>query len=178
MNATVKKLKMTCLIFAILGVISCDEVEDLTEFDFNTSLTEEFTIPLTAENTSIDGSFTFNLEDNEDVADYLGNIESIEITNASYMIKNYVGTEEATGTISASAAAQEFGPYSHTFFTDAQNATVFEFTDTSKLNVVANSLLSNNQLNVVFSGTQNPAQVGSLTIEVTFDLTVTAQALP
>lgn len=178
MKTTIKTLKRACFFLAILGMYSCDEVAELTEFDFDTSITEEFTVPLTDDNTELNGSFLVNLEDNEDVSEYLGNIEAIEITDASYTIINYVGAEEATGSISATAASQTFGPYNHTFFTDVQNATVFEFEDTSKLNTVANSLLNNNQVEVQFSGTQDPAQNGSLTIRVTFQLNVTAQVLP
>lgn len=177
MKNVTQKLGSIAILFAVFTLMSCDEVEELTQFDFETEFTEEFTVNLSDEGTSLSESITINLSDNEDVAPYIGNIEEIEITEASYVIKNYVGMEEATGSISATAASQNFGPYEHTFYTDAQSATSFEFNDVDKLNTVADSLLSNNEVEVQFSGTQNPAQNGSFVIEVTFKLNVTAQVL-
>lgn len=156
---------------------SCDEVDELTQIDFDTDITEEITVNLSDASDSFTGNVMINLADNSDIEEYLSNIEDIQITEASYILKNYVGEEIATGSITATAASQSFGPYSHTFFTDAQNGTVFEFDDAAKLNTVANTLQNTNQLNVQFSGTQDPAQNGSFIIEVTFKLNVTAQAL-
>lgn len=177
MKATIKTLKTFVILFAAINLISCDEVDELTRIDLNANFTEEVTITLTEDNTNIDGNVNINLADDPDLVDYLSKIEDIKITEASYKIKNYVGVEEATGTIAAVAAAQNFGPYDHTFFTNAQNGTVFAFDDVSKLNTVANTLQSTNQLNIQFSGSHAPAQNGSFVIEVTFKLNVTAQAL-
>jgi hypothetical protein len=174
---TIKNMKKFVILFAVIALVGCDEVDELTQIDFDTDITEEITVNLTEDNTSFTGNIMINLADNSDIEDYLSNIEDIEITEASYIIKNYVGEELATGTITATAASQNFGPYNHTFFTDAQNGTVFPFNDVNKLNTVANTLQSTNQLNVQLSGTQDPAQNGSFVIEVTFKLNVTAQAL-
>ena len=170
----IKKLSILLLIF---GFISCDEAEELTEIDFDATFTEQVTVTLTDSGTTFSESLTINLADNSDVADYLDNLESINITNVSYEIMDYVGVDTATGEITADAAGQSFGPYQHDFFTNDQNNTIFPFQETSQLNTVANSFLSNNQLTIVFSGTQDPAQNGSFVIEVTLDVDVTAQAL-
>ena len=129
MKTAIKTLKTILILFAAINLISCDEVDELTQIDLDATFTEEVTINLTQDNTNINGSVNINLADDPDLADYLSNIEDVEITEASYKIKNYVGVEEATGSITATAASQNFGPYDHTFFTDAQNGTVFEFND-------------------------------------------------
>jgi hypothetical protein len=176
MKTTIKNMKNFFILFAVIALIGCDEVDELTEVDFSTILTEDVMVTLTDDATSISQSLTLNLADNDDIEPYLSKIESINITSASYVLKNYVGVEEATGTLTASAASQTFGPFQHTFFADAQSGTVFTL-DPSQLNALANSLTSNNQLTVQFSGTQNPAQNGSFVIEISLDLDVTAQAL-
>ena len=177
MKTTIKILKTLFILFATINLISCDEVDKLTQVDLDATFTEEATINLTDDNTNINGSVNINLADDPDLADYLSNIEDIEITEAFYKIKNYVGVEDATGSITATVASQSFGPYDHTFFTDAQNGIVFEFNDVAKINTVANTLQNSNQVNLLFSGTHAPAQNGSFVIEVTFKLNVTAQAL-
>lgn len=177
MKTTIKTLKALIILFAAINFSSCDEIDELTQIDLNTTFTEEVTINLTENNSNINGSVNINLADDPDLVDYLSNIEDIEITEASYKIKNYVGVEDATGSITATAASQSFGPYEHAFFTDAQSGTFFVFEDVAKLNTVANTLQSTNQVNIQFSGTHAPAQNGSFVIEVTFKLTVTAQAL-
>ena len=177
MKTTIKTLKTLVILFAAINLISCDEVDELTQVDLDATFTEEVTVNLSENNASINGNVNINLADDPDLVDYLSNIEDIQITEVSYKIKNYVGVEEATGTITAVAASQSFGPYDHTFFTDAQNGTSFVFEDVDKLNTVANTLQSTNQVDVQFSGTQAPAQNGSFVIEITFKVTVTAQAL-
>lgn len=164
------------LLVLSLNLSSCDEVDELTEVDFSTTLSEEVPVTLSDADTSMNGSLNINLADNEDIEPYLSKIESISITSASYVIKNYVGEETATGTLTITAASQTFGPFQHAFFTDDQNGTSFSL-DSSGLNALANSLASNNQLSIQFSGTQDPAQNGSFTIEITLETEVTAQAL-
>lgn len=164
------------LLLLSINIWSCDEVDELTEIDFSTTLSEEVSITLSDTDTSMNGSLNINLADNEDIEPYLSKIESISITSASYVIKNYVGEETATGALTITAASQTFGPFQHTFFTDAQSGTSFSL-DSSRLNALANSLASNNQLSIQFSGTQDPAQNGSFTLEITLETEVTAQAL-
>ena len=177
METKIKTLKAFFILFIAVNLSSCDEAEKLSQFDINAEFTEEVTVNLTEDNTTMVGSININIADDSDIADNLSNIKDIEITEASYKIKNYVGVEQATGSITATAASQSFGPFEHTFFTDAQNGTSFVFEDVDKLNIVANTLQSTNQINVEFSGTHAPAQNGSFVIEVTFRINVTAQAL-
>jgi hypothetical protein len=176
MKSTFYTFKNLVLILSIIAFASCDEVDELTEVDFSTTITEEVTINLSQNSDNINGVIAVNLANNSDISPYLSKLEDIQITQASYKLKNYVGAEDAMGSLSATAAGESFGPFQHTFFTDAQNGTVFNF-NASQLNSVSNTLSATNALNIQFSGTQTPAQDGSFVLEVTLDLDVTAQAL-
>jgi len=176
MNTKNNTIKIFIILLLSLNFTGCDEVDELSEVDFSTTLSEEVPVTLSDTDTSINGSIFINLADNDDIEPYLSKIESISITSASYIIKNYIGEETATGTLTITAASQTFGPFQHTFFTDDQNGTSFSL-DSSGLNALANSLASNNQLSIQFSGTQDPAQNGSFNIEITIETEVTAQAL-
>lgn len=176
MNTKNNIIKIFILLFLSLNLSGCDEVDELTQIDINSTLTEDVLITLSENNAALSESITINLADNSDIEPYLNQIESITVTSASYVIKNYNGIETATGSITINANSEVFGPFQHTFFTDDQNATEFSF-DASKLNALSNSLSSNNQLSLDVSGTQDPAQDASLIIEFTLEVEVTAQAL-
>jgi hypothetical protein len=169
-------LKKLVLTLSVIACISCDEIDELTEVDFNSTFTQEVSVTLSENNASISESLTIRFADNEDVEPYLDQIESISVTSASYTIKDYNGLETATGSIAVNANAEVFGPFQHTFFTDDQNDMVFNF-DASRLNVLSSSLSSNNQLSLNINGTQDPAQNASFTVEFTLEVDVTAQAL-
>jgi hypothetical protein len=165
------------ILLVFFGLTSCDEVEELTEVDFNATLSEEVNVTLSEEQPDINGSLVINLDENIDIAQYSGKIISIEITDAYYVLKNYVGLEEATGNLTATAASETFGPFEHAFFTDAQSGKTFTLNDISKLKAVSNALKANKQLNIQFSGEQIPAQDASFNVEFTLKLKVTAQPL-
>lgn len=176
MKITIKNLKKLVLILSVLVFASCDEVDELTRVDFDTTLTEDVVVTLSDSNASLSESFSINLADNDDIEPYLSKIESITVTSASYVIKDYNGIETATGSITVNANSEVFGPFQHTFFTDDQNGTVFNF-DASRLNALGSSLANNNQLSLNVNGTQDPAQNANFTIEFTIEVDVTAQAL-
>jgi hypothetical protein len=176
MNTKNNSIKIFILLILSLNLSSCDEVDELTRVDFNTTLNEDVTVTLSESNAGFDRSFTLNLNNNDDIEPYLDKIESINITSASYIIKDYSGLEAATGSLTVNSASELFGPFQHTFFEDDQNTAVFTLDD-SGLNALANSLTSNNQLVIDVSGSQNPAQNASFTVEFRFQLEVTAQAL-
>lgn len=176
MNTKNNTIKIFIILLLSLNFNGCEEVDELTRVDFNTTLTEEVMVALSESNAGFDENFTLNLANNDDIEPYLDKIESISITSATYTIKDYSGLDTATGSLTLNAASELFGPFQHTFFEDDQNATIFTLDD-SKLNALANSLTSSNQLSIDVSGSQNPAQNASFTVEFRFQLEVTAQAL-
>jgi len=176
MKTIIKNLKNLVLILSVITIASCDEVDELTEVDFDTTITKEVVVNLSQTNASLSENVSINLADNNDIEPYLSKIESVTVTSASYVIKDYNGIETATGSITANANSEVFGPFQHTFFTDDQNATVYSF-DASRLNALGNSLTSNNLLNINLNGTQNPPQNANFTIEFTMEVEVIAQAL-
>lgn len=165
------------MFFVLISISACSETKELTQFDFNASFTKTLTVPLSENSTTFSGNLNLNLEDNENYSEYLGNIKAIEISDASYKFNNYVGAEDASGSITVKAAEQNFGPFMHNFFIDTQNNTVFELENTTKLDALVLELLDSNRLNFQFSGVHTPPQNGSLTIELNFKVKVTAQLL-
>jgi hypothetical protein len=176
MKTTIRNIKTLSILLLIFTFVGCDEVEELTQVDFNSTLTEEVQVTLSENNAAFSESLSINLADNDDIEPYLNKIESITVTSASYVIKDYNGLETATGSLTVNANSEVFGPFQHTFFTDNQNATVFNF-DASRLNALGSSLSSNNQLSLNVNGTQDPAQDASFIVEFTLEVEVTAQAL-
>ncbi len=176
MKTTIKNIKTLTILLLIFTFVSCDEVDELTQIDLNTTLIEEVQVTLSENNASLSESLTINLADNDDIEPYLNQIESITVNSASYVIKDYNGLETATGSITVKANSEVFGPFQHTFFTDDQNATKFSF-EASRLNALSSSLSSNNQLSLDVDGTQDQAQNANFSIEFTLEVDVVAQAL-
>jgi len=171
------KTKLLYVCFAFIAFTSCDDLEELTEVDFNTTISEQVTINFSDQNTSFSESIEIDFSGNSDLEPYLDRIEEIQITNASYQLSNYTGTAGATGTAAITSSGETFGPFSHDFDQDTQNMEEFALTGAFKLNTLGATLRDNNQLSVTINGSQNPAQNGSVTAIFTFDLEVTAQAL-
>lgn len=171
------KTKLLLLFLAICCFYSCDKIDELTEVDFNTTFTEEVVINLSDQSDAFSGTIMIDLAENPDIEPYLNKLENIKITSATYQIVSYQGDPAATGDAGVTAVGQFFGPYNHSFQQDLNSGQSFELSGADKLNELANSLQSTQQLNIVVAGTQNPAQIGSLTIRFTINTEITAQAL-
>lgn len=171
------RTKLIYLCIALVTIASCDEIDELTEVDFNTTITEEVSINFSDQSTSFNETINIDLANNSDISPYLDRIEGIQITNATYQLSNYVGTAGATGTATVTSSGETFGPFSHDFDQDTQSMEDFPLTGATKLNTLESALRSNNQLSISISGSQDPAQNGSVTAIFTFRLEVTAQAL-
>lgn len=176
-NQFIMKTKLLYVCLAFIAFTSCDELDELTEVDFNTTITEEVTINFSDQNTTFSETINIDFAGNSDIEPYLDRIEGIQITDASYRLSNYVGTANATGTATVTGAGETFGPFTHDFSADTQSMEEFALTGASKLNALESTLRNTNQLSVSINGAQDPAQNGEVTAIFTFRLTVTAQAL-
>ena len=95
-----KILKQLSIIFiALLSFNSCDEIDKLTEFDFDTTLVEEITFTVDSSDGAINETVVINLEDNSDIKKYLDKIEDINIDSAKYTVVAFNGDASANGTI-------------------------------------------------------------------------------
>ena len=171
-------MKATSILLILISFlfVSCDEVEELAEFNVTTTLSETATITLSENNSTYSEAIIISLEDNSDISPYLDQIESVEILEGYYKIENYQGVDEATGTFDVTIATQAFGPYIHNFGADAQAQTEFTL-PAAELTTLSSDLLNTQNIVMTFDGTQDPAQNGSFDVEVTLTVKVTAQAL-
>ncbi len=170
---TIKQI--TIAIVALIFLNSCD-ADELTEVKINTEITKDITFT-TNDDGDFSESFTVDFANNDDLNDYLSKIKSVKINSASYLIKAFNGTT-ASGDITFMSENQSFGPYTHTSISsDFSNQTIFPINDVDKLSVLATNLKDTNQLQVEVSGTTTSTAPFTMTLSVTFDLTIVAQIL-
>ncbi|NNK40861.1 MAG: hypothetical protein HKP45_09440 [Winogradskyella sp.] len=170
--------KLTLALMILLTTSACDQLDELTEFDFNTTLNESFFLALQG---GIDQPFnqttTFNIV-NEDTQDYIDALQDVEITSFTYRFVNFSG--DAAGTIDGSLQADNMTLFVHNNLNVKQAAdegTVFPVTDVSALNSIATSLKNGNDVSVGLSGSYSSEGTMSFTIEMTIGLAITADVL-
>lgn len=172
---TTNFFKVILLIFISAGLISCED-DNILDVNVSSSMENEITVPITDSDGTFDKTIMFDLSNNEDVEPYLDRIESVDISSATYLLKDYTGTETVNGTVTVDAASEIFGPFQHTLDPDAQNSGEYDL-DPSKLNVVSSSIDDDNRLTVKFTGEIDPAVNASFVIYFRMNFTITARAL-
>jgi hypothetical protein len=167
-------------VFICFAASSCDEVDKLTEFDVNDTITTTINVsvpdnqgnPITLDDTTeIDLSSIDEIQDNMDL------IQSVRVTSISYEITNFDGAAEAT----ISNASMAFGTtnisVSDINLQEADNNnTVFTITDTGDLNAISNALESNSSINLVLTGTINSTPL-TFDVIVRVDVTVVVDVI-
>ncbi|WP_299781710.1 hypothetical protein [uncultured Formosa sp.] len=172
MKTTIKMLSalLICLVFT-----SCDK--DLLDVDFNTTVKATIVAHVDKYQETIDESVVLSL-DNKDTHDYLNKIENVKIKKLTYKIISFSGDPE--GYIDVDFYADTITLTTEEFFVkEAYNAgTVFEITDISKLNTMANILKKNISTTVGIIGQSSAMETDmDFNIEVTAELEVTANPL-
>lgn len=159
---------------------NCDKIEKLNQVDLTTTISQTYLFELSETAESFKTVKTFSIEEKPELTDYLDRIESIEISKASYRIRDYVGENEVSGEATASIDKMyNFGPYTHKFMADAQNQTVFNMDDATKLSTIALRLKNNKKVTVELNGTLDSAPIEpvSFKVDVTMNLKVKAKAI-
>ena len=173
---TVSKLILALMI--LLTSSACDQLDELTEFDFNTTLNESFFLALQGGSEQpFNQTTTFNIV-NEDTQDYIDALQDVEITSFTYRFVNFSG--DAAGTIDGSLQADGMTLFVHDNLTVKQAAdlgTEFTVTNVSALKSIATSLKNGNDVSVGLSGSYSSEGTMSFTIEMTIGLTITADVL-
>ncbi len=169
-------IKFLAVLVLVFGYTSCDELDELTEIDFNTTITESII-------ANVDGGVDVILNSNvlvnianEDTQDYLDKIEKVEILSLDYQIINFNG--DNAGVITADLMADSVILDTHTNVTVSNVVGVmYSVDDTATLNTIANKL--KNGSNVVFAvvGTSTNEGGMSFEIEITLSLKITADVL-
>jgi len=163
------------LLFISLPFTSC--IEDLTNVDFSTDITEKFDVHINQNQTAISQSIILQL-DNSDTHDYLNNINEVSITKLTYKVTNFTG--DATGSIDIEFSSDGTVLLLNDFIVKQanDNATIYEISNVTHLNQIAAALKNNQQVELSVSGeclAENDDM--DFDIEVTAELDIVANPL-
>ncbi|NRD23212.1 hypothetical protein HNV10_08165 [Winogradskyella litoriviva] len=156
--------KISALLLLFLTTFSCDDLDELTEFDITDDFSTTINISVTEDSEgqpqSISQSSTLDITTNEEIEDNLDLIQDISVNELTYEITNYSGVDDAI----LSNASLTFGSSSISISninlqqSDIDN-TVYTINDTSIINAVASNLENNSMINMSVSGTVSATPV-------------------
>ena len=175
-----KLIKIFAIIFLTIGFTSCDAIDDaiddITEIDFNTTLTESYVVTLESGNDmDVSQSKTISI-DNDDTHDYLSKINGVSITSLTYRITSHNGDDTANADVDF-FADQTVLMSQYIVIKEALDAgEPFEVTNVTYLNEIATKLKNGDSVLMGMSGTSNSEGVTTFTVEVTIEVKVTASA--
>lgn len=161
---------------------SCDAVDELTEIDVDTTITEDLTITVAEGQTTFSESATISIDD-EDVQENLDKIENIEIESLTYEIISVSGSEDVIATGMFSVSSSTFPWFSYTdgdsvnLTAAAAAGTVYEIeVNEDVIDAFEADLRSGATATLSASGTVSAAPV-TFTVRITADVKVTVDAI-
>lgn len=170
-------IKFFAVFLLVFGYSSCDELDKLTEFDIDSTLTGTIPVDVAGgEMVILNNSVTINIADGgQDIVDNLNKVESVKINSMTYTVMNLFG--DNAGTITADLMANAIVLDTHT------NAVVFDqigvvhtIDDTTTLNNIANQLKNGSDVVLAITGTSTSEGGMIFDIQVTVDIEVTVDA--
>lgn len=172
----IMKTKISILLLALVTVLSCDELDKLTEFDVTEDFRTSVSIVLEDNNggmaSSLNESSTIDIASNQDIKDNLDLIESITINTLTYEISNFTGASGTTITQASINFADQSIAVDDINLSEADsNNTLFTISDSDKIGNIATYLKTNNVLTVTVSGTVSNTPA-SFDVIVDLDATV------
>jgi len=175
MRFTLKKLPI--LLLLVMGMTSCDELDELTEFDINEGFSETLTVDLPAESPlTWSESVTIDISENQEISDNLDLIQDVVINSLTYQITNLSGqgstVTEASFTFNGTSISVE----DLDLVAADASGTVFEVEDTSLLSAIASALKDNPAISLGLSGTIDAVPV-SFDVIIDLETTVTVDVL-
>ncbi len=164
-----------CGVFIVMcSFTSCDKIDELTEYDFNTTLTESFNVTVAAGANTFNDAIDVNMV-NSDTQEYMALLQDVSITNLTYRITNFNGDIDGTIVGSFLADGQTLETYNGVVSTEV--GTVVPVSDVGTLNTIASKLKSGQNVIFALTGTGNCDPAMTFTIEITIDLAITADVL-
>jgi len=175
------KTKLSVLLLVMITAFSCDDLDELTEFDITEDFTTTYNISVPEDSEGMPQSFsesaTIDIAENEEIQDNLDLLQDVTLNSLSYEIANFSGTQDATLT----EATLNFGSVSISISninlqqSDIDN-TIYEIADTSLLNAIADALENNIAINTSVTGTVSATPV-VFDIIINLDVTATVDVL-
>jgi hypothetical protein len=173
--------KISLLLFVILSAFSCDELDELTEFNITEGFSTSFNIDLPdlgeGMPASITETATIDISSVQEIQDNLDLIQNIAINSLTYEIRDFTGAEDATITeASLSFNGTSISVSNINLQESDDNNTVYEIEDTTLFNSIANDLGNNPEITATITGTINATPV-KFDVIVNLDVTVTVDVL-
>jgi len=170
-------IKFLAIILIAVTFQSCDDIEDLADITFSTSLNEKIAFHIDQNQEIIDESIPLSI-DNQDTHDYLNHLVNVSITKFTYKIIDFIGDDEGTVDVTFFVDGVSLSQESFIVKQANDNQIVFEITDTNKLNVVASALKNNHQITASVSGASTAINDAmDFKVDITIDLTIVANPL-
>ncbi len=169
-------IKFLAIILLSITFNSCsDDVQELTDVNISTSLTEKIDVQIGETQEYISKAITLNL-DNTDTHSYLDKLKTLEIKKLTYKFIDFTGNDSCGMNVEISTDNNVFETKDFIIKTEVDNQTVFEITDVAKLNAMSTALLNNKQVSFkmegeVFDGAAN------FKVEVTVEVDIVANPL-
>ena len=170
-------IKFLAIILISITFQSCDDIEDLADVNFNTTINEKIAFHVDQNQEAISESITLSI-DNSDTHDYLNNLERVSITKFTYKIIDFIGDEEGSVNITFFVDGVSLSQESFIVKQVNDDATIFEITDTNKLNTIASTLKNNHQITASISGTSTAINDSmDFKVDITINLSIVANPL-
>jgi len=170
-------IKFLAIILIAITFQSCDDIEDLADITFSTSINEKIAFHIDQNQEIIDESIPLSI-DNDDTHDYLNHLVSVSITKFTYRIIDFIGDEEGSVDVTFFVDGVSLSQENFIVKQANDNQIVFEITDTNKLNAVASALKNNHQITASVSGTSTALNDAmDFKVDITIDLTIVANPL-
>lgn len=177
----IQKSIALALTLIFVSFYSCDELDELTDFDINEDFNTTINVSVSEDSegnpATLNETATISITSNQDIQDNLDLIQDVTINSLTFKIDNYVGAEEVTVT----SATLNFGDTTIAVAdielkTSDDNNTVYNIAEASQLNAIGNYLESNPTLTITLTGTisSTPAEFDVI---VNLDTTVTIDAI-
>ena len=175
------KTKLSVLLLVMITAFSCEDLDELTEFDITEDFTTTYNISVPEDSEGMPQSFsesaTIDIAENEEIQDNLDLLQDVTLNSLSYEVANFSGAQDATLT----EATLNFGSVSISISninlqqSDIDN-TIYEIADTSLLNAIADALENNIAINASVTGTVSATPV-VFDIIINLDVTATVDVL-
>ena len=170
------------LTFVAFAFNACDAIDELTEIEVDTTITEDLTITVAEGETTFSESVSISIDD-EDVQDNLDKIENLQIETLTYQIISVSGTEDVIASGSFSAASSSFPWFSYSdgdtvnLTAAAAAGTVYEIeVDQTFVDAFEADLRNGATATLSASGTVSDAPV-TFVVRITADVKVTVDAI-
>ncbi|WP_411893510.1 hypothetical protein [Winogradskyella sp. A2] len=170
-------IRFAMVFLLVSSFVSCDELDELTEVDFDTTLNENVAVTVPAgEDLVLNETMLINMS-NSDTENYMDVLQSVRITEFTYQLVNFTG--DPNGTIVGNFVADGVELVSHDMVVkqEVDAGTVFAVTDVALLNSIASKLKNGNNVAIGLAGTSTCEDAMNFTIAVTIELDITADVL-